>query len=83
MRWGIAILGTCLLVSGCTERAKAPSAYVPPVETVRSSEVGRYTIIHNPNGERDSELLDTVTGRSWKLIEAEGGPRWLPIRGAP
>jgi hypothetical protein len=83
MRSGIAILVTCLLVSGCDQRAKAPAAYVAPEAAVRSSEVGRYTIIHNPGGERDSKLVDTVTGRSWQLVEANGERSWLPITGGP
>jgi hypothetical protein len=33
----------------------------------RTSEVGRYVIVHSPHIERDTILLDTVTGRTWEL----------------
>lgn len=30
--------------------------------------VGRYTIIHSPQTERDTMLLDTTTGDTWQLV---------------
>jgi hypothetical protein len=40
---------------------------------------GRYQIIHSPQTERDTILLDTATGRSWQLVEAAGAYSWLPM----
>jgi hypothetical protein len=49
-----------------------PNDWVPPESTTPApSEVGRYTIIHSPQIESDTILLDTVTGRTWQLQKAE------------
>lgn len=41
--------------------------------------VGRYTITHSPN-ERGTQLLDTATGRTWQLVEDQGGGlSWVRI----
>lgn len=34
-----------------------------------AGEIGRYVIIHSPIVERDTMLLDTVTGRTWQLMQ--------------
>lgn len=81
MRSGVALVGTCLLLWGCNQPTRAPAAYAPPIEN-RGSEVGRYAIDHAPNT-GDTRLLDTVTGHSWQLIEANGELSWKPIAGSP
>jgi hypothetical protein len=43
------------------------SATVPAPVVQKPSEVGRYVIVHSPQVERDTMLLDTVTGRTWQL----------------
>jgi hypothetical protein len=42
---------------------------------------GRYTIIHSPEVESDTMLLDTQTGKTWQLVQVkDGGPlEWQPV----
>jgi len=61
-----AALMTVASLFGCT----SPAAIVPPP-------INRFIIVHSPHVERDTVLLDTVTGRSWELVsytDLEGDP---------
>ena len=44
---------------------------------------GRYVIVHSPHIQRDTVLLDTLTGKTWQLQEhayREGTPVvWTPM----
>jgi hypothetical protein len=55
-----------LIVAGCQQQQPPPAA--PP----RFSEVGRYVIVQSPHAERDTTLLDTVTGRTWRSMAQVG-----------
>lgn len=39
-----------------------------PRNQVESPPVGRWTIVHSPHVQRDTMLLDTVTGNTWVLV---------------
>ena len=69
----LAVASVAVVVAGCTPPAPAPKA----------SEVGRYVIIHSPQAERDTILLDTVTGRTWSRVEVtdlvDEPPAWDPM----
>lgn len=41
----------------------------PTAEPVQSVAIGRYTIIHSPQVERDTMLIDTATGKTWQLVK--------------
>jgi hypothetical protein len=47
------------------------------------AQVGRYIIAHSPQVERDTILLDTVTGQSWQEVsisDATNEPTvWVPV----
>jgi len=46
-------------------------------EPAKPSPTGRFTIVHSPHLERDTQLLDTWTGQTWVLTETkEGGLSW-------
>jgi hypothetical protein len=50
--------------------------------TPAQSEVGRYTIIHSPQIERDTMLLDTETGDTWQLVQTskDGDLAWQSVK---
>jgi hypothetical protein len=54
-----------------------------PVASPKPSEVGRFVIVHSPEAERDTILLDTVTGRTWSRVEVtditDEPPAWDPM----
>lgn len=62
------ILGLCLLVV-CTSTAFAadPVPVIPPAQKTLSSQDGRYVFGQVSDFRRDQFLLDTRTGRMWKL----------------
>ena len=66
------VLAVAMIASGCTQPT-------PP----KPSEIGRYMIVHSPHVERDTVLLDTVTGKTWGLVqesELDGAPTaWQPM----
>ncbi len=62
----VLVLLAAACVAGCSAKA-APQVSSGP------SAVGRYTIIHSPQLERDTFLLDTATGNSWQLTESKEG----------
>ena len=47
------------------------------------SGVGRYMIVHSPEAERDTILLDTATGRTWSRVQVtdvvDEPPAWDPM----
>jgi hypothetical protein len=67
-----------LALLGC-DRLKIENAPPP----AKPSEIGRYTIIHSPQAERDTILLDTVTGKTWSRVEVTDivgePPAWDPM----
>lgn len=79
-----------LTLAGCDQRplpttvANKPSdpPASPPVQ-VPAPEIGRFTIIHSPQVERDTMLVDTVTGQTWQLVSMtafKGDPlAWQPV----
>jgi hypothetical protein len=75
---GIAIAAVSLALAGC-ERIGAELAPPPG----RPSEIGRYVIVHSPEAERDTILLDTVTGKTWSRVEVrdmvDEPPAWDPM----
>jgi hypothetical protein len=75
------IAAAALLVSGC----KQPQAQNPAAAALHSplSQNGRYTIVHSPHIQRDTVLLDTVTGQTWQLVTFSYLPNepsgWTPM----
>ncbi|MBV8973472.1 MAG: hypothetical protein JO290_14400 [Sphingomonadaceae bacterium] len=67
----ILIGGVALLaLAGCDQTARTvdqPASSPPTV--VPQVAVGKYIIIHSPQVERDTMLLDTVTGDTWQLVK--------------
>jgi hypothetical protein len=68
------LLMAVLVLPGCnrptTTEAAASSGFGsndPIVATAPPLPVGRYTIIHSPQVENDTMLLDTSTGHTWRL----------------
>jgi hypothetical protein len=57
MRAALLLTVVSLTISGCDQLKPVPSLLV-----------GRYTIIHSPQVERDTMLLDTATGDTWQLV---------------
>lgn len=76
-----AILG-CLSALAVLSSCDAPQPDAP-----EPSEVGRYVIIHSPQIEADTMLLDTVTGRTWQLVNAgtvkDQELLWQPVTAEP
>jgi hypothetical protein len=75
-----AILG-CLaaltILSACDEPRESKS------DASDQSDVGRFVIVHSPHLEVDTMLLDTVTGRSWQLVNVGSDKNqelaWQPV----
>jgi hypothetical protein len=73
-----------LALCGCDQRPppRTEKVYLPSAP-VRPPEVGRFTIIHSPQTEQDTMLIDTVTGETWELdamVSLKGDPRaWIPV----
>jgi hypothetical protein len=72
----LAIMAVVIMAAGC-----APST--PPAPAAKASEIGRYVIVHSPEAEQDTILLDTVTGRTWSRVEVtdvvDEPPAWDPM----
>ena len=76
-----------LLLDGCNALPQG----TPVQQQVRRASdvpVGRFIIVHSPEIERDTTLLDTATGRTWQLVvdkqqneswEAFGQDNGMPI----
>jgi len=69
-----------LLLTGCDQKAHPSAAVVPPTPSAAQppaptptplSEVGRFVIVHSPQTERDTVLLDTETGQTWQLTQLQ------------
>jgi hypothetical protein len=77
--WAIPVVGLCVVLAGCDQlhppqkqaQAPAPPPISVSVPTAPASEIGRYIIIHSPQVERDTVLLDTKTGQTWQLVELQ------------
>ena len=69
-----------LLASVFVISLSAPSWAAGPMAP---SQTGRYVIVHSPQNERDTMLLDTQTGRTWirkTITNLTGDPFiWEPI----
>jgi hypothetical protein len=59
-----------LALAGCDQLkpAQKQEGQSSAREALGVPSVGRYTIIHSPQVERDTMLLDTVTGDAWQLV---------------
>lgn len=58
---GLCLVGlSALALQGCS-KAEAQQASTPANQ--------RYVIVHSPHMQRDTQLLDTTTGRTWQLVE--------------
>lgn len=90
MRVLLLFLPAVLMLAGCNQKSAQQSAEGRAVHTRElpppprpNSEVGRYTIIHSPHIEKDTMLLDTVTGQTWRLVvvtDSVGDPNaWEPV----
>ena len=55
------VLMTLLPLIACNAPQKASQSETP--------QVGRYVIVHSPQIERDTVLLDTVSGRTWQQVQ--------------
>ena len=63
MRAAAALLA--LIATSCNQAAPpTPSQSIVP-------QIGRWTIIHSPQIESDTMLLDTTTGDTWQLVKLE------------
>ena len=71
----IAATASLLLLAGC----ERPAVMVPAAPP----SVGRFVIVHSPQAERDTILLDTATGKTWSRVEVsdmtENPPAWDPM----
>jgi hypothetical protein len=70
-------------LSGCDQQWPQKAAAAPTAGTGAASEIGRFVIVHSPQVERDTILLDTKTGQTWGLAQftdMDGDPYgWQPI----
>jgi hypothetical protein len=71
------------LASSATTPA-APAAVDAPAGAPDVPEVsGRFVVVHSPQVERDTVLLDTATGRTWtesQITDVKGDPLvWVPM----
>ena len=58
---GLCLVGlSALALQGCG-KAEAQQASAPANQ--------RYVIVHSPHLQRDTQMLDTATGRTWLLVE--------------
>ena len=73
----LATASIAYLLAAC---AQSPPTADPPKE---QPQVGRYVIVHSPQIERDTVLLDTATGKTWEAVtftDLEDGPTaWRPM----
>ena len=84
----MALLVLSVTLAACDQQAPPANTAAdspPPALTKWTGPrvAGRYTIIHSPQVENDTMLLDTVTGRTWRL---EVDPKtkevlWVEITG--
>ncbi len=86
MRNKIALCAALLMLSGCDQIRQANKSESKPKDQQNAAEasaVGRYVIVHSPQVERDTILLDTVTGKTWERVEftdMKGDPSgWEPM----
>lgn len=71
--------GLCVLLalSAC-----APQNASKPAEPVKAPETGRFTVVFSPRAEKNTFLVDTVTGFTWRavLISSESDKLvWEPV----
>lgn len=62
------ILVATLIVGGCDQQAEKTAVSPPATRSTPTTEVGRYVIVHSPQIERDTVLLDTATGKTWQQV---------------
>jgi hypothetical protein len=59
-----------LLVGLCScDETRAPKVARAQEKPKSASDVGRYVIVHSPHIQRDTMLLDTVTGQTWQMVQ--------------
>ena len=91
-------LGAALALAACNQSPTPTNSAAPAssqsaaqsaarVDSSQPVQVGRYTIIHSPEVERDTMLLDTATGQTWQLVDtgttAEPKLAWAPVHKLP
>jgi hypothetical protein len=86
-------VAAAVILTGCNQ---APATNTAANETVATKDgwsiqpaadaaapVGRYVIVHSPQAERDTILLDTATGRTWSRVQVtdvnDQPPAWDPM----
>jgi hypothetical protein len=75
---GAFLAAAVVALGGCDRLGfgQAPKAATAP-------EIGRYVIVHSPEAERDTILLDTATGKTWSRVEVtdlvDDPPAWDPM----
>ncbi len=77
--WAAAAAAVALGATGCTQPtgalassgASSAAASTPSALAAAPSPAGpgRYTIVHSPQVENDTILLDTATGQTWRQVE--------------
>lgn len=70
----IALVATIGLIAAAPEALKAQAGPV--------GGSGRFVIVHSPHVQRDTILLDTMTGKTWTLVSitSRGGAElWEPM----
>jgi len=74
-RFFVACCMALLAGPALSQRSSSPAAAPAPTAS------GRYTIIHSPHLEKDTVLLDTVTGKTWILVEdtSRNAFFWSPL----
>ena len=81
MRYVWPVLLLCSLVGFAQSRPARPAS-TPQISA--ASQVGRYQVFFNPNVRADTFLVDTETGKIWRMqqiADAVGEPTvWLPER---
>ena len=82
----IACLMAALVLAGCDHvpgKTAGKDSVNSPAPAPQASIVGRFNIIHSPQTERDTMLLDTATGQTWQLVQLNqyfGEPAgWQPV----
>jgi hypothetical protein len=68
---------------GCS-KPRSSTGEGAEAELAGESTVARFTIVHSPHVERDTILLDTLTGRTWTLVNVtdltDEPAAWEPIK---
>jgi hypothetical protein len=79
MHRGLLVVATMAVLTGCNQPPPSGAAEASD----DTGDTGRFVIVHSPQVERDTILLDTETGRTWQQVtvsDAANEPTvWVPI----